>query len=611
MSGGPCTPGSTTPLGGADLDSWLWWWSYNRDAYLDLERHVLDLGVRSGSDDFFLGEGMRNQQVAVLPDDATIRELIGPALVRALEEGGSGPRVEGTLLALAKLHPIYSPSSPTTLELLTSHVASPQRQLADAAVSGLGMTGSPRAALILLSLAQDTPSGQKLVDRESVPERTRALAALALAQLAARTDNPDLHRYVVHGLAPLLDESTAAPDLHVACVLAIGMSPLPQGSSVQPPPRGERRLTAAKSRAGQLHFLAGVLADDDRSEVVRAHVPRSLALLAEGADARHRDLALESLLAVLERRRSERRLVRQGAIDALGLIADADADALDVRAREVLHSVASDGQKVERGLALVALGLASSRPGDGDGEPLGALEEEREYLTRVFTRGKRTLKPWASLALGLQGHHAAQLGRDLSDEVGHGIEATFERTGSPRTASAHAIALGLRRDLDSGEELRARLASESDDTIRSQLAVAIGLFGEAGAVPALRRVLEDAESRPELFRDVSVALAMLGDKGVVTDLVGVLERGANVATMSTAVTALGLVGDARAAAPLLVLLEDESQQEHVRGFAAMALGEICESSPLPWKAAFTRHLNYGAMTSTLHGADGSGLLNLR
>ena len=122
----------------------------------------------------------------------------------------------------------------------------------------------------------------------------------------------------------------------------------------------------------QVRFLLEVLKDGKRHEYVRAHVPKALALLVRDASKPLRDEVKEALLVELESLKRRDRQVHYGIVGALGLVADADLDDLDARVRDALHASVRDGDNSQRGLALIAIALASSRGGESE-EPFAAL----------------------------------------------------------------------------------------------------------------------------------------------------------------------------------------------------------------------------------------------
>ena len=62
---------------------------------------------------------------------------------------------------------------------------------------------------------------------------------------------------------------------------------------------------------------------------------------------------------------------------AMGIAADSDEDPIDRAVRKDLTGLASNGDALARGLALIALAQASTRSGAGAGDPLAGLAEAR------------------------------------------------------------------------------------------------------------------------------------------------------------------------------------------------------------------------------------------
>jgi HEAT repeat protein len=75
--------------------------------------------------------------------------------------------------------------------------------------------------------------------------------------------------------------------------------------------------------------------------------------------------------------------------------------------------------------------------------------------------------------------------------------------------------------------------------------------------------------------------------------------------------ALGFIGDARTIEPLLALVESKSSGDRTKAFAAAALGNICDDSPMPWNSAYGIDVNYVMPPPTLYEpTGGAGLLDL-
>ncbi|MFT7484181.1 MAG: HEAT repeat protein [Candidatus Paceibacteria bacterium] len=603
---GPSTPsGVSIP----DLSDWTWWWNYNRDPYLDIKRHVLGGGTVTGSDDFFLGHGQAAEASSLSPGDEDIRKIIGPALQRAVESG-SWKVQSDAMMAIAKLHPVFKPEGKTMIELISQHLSAPNQKMAESAIVALGIMGDLSCIRILADIAADNPAGRKWMGRESVPGRTRPLAALAMGILGPRMNNQDASRSLVGRLAAILrGEEGATPDLHVACITSIGQTPLPEAGipNDRKVDRGEF-LTA--SLEAQISHLLGILQDKKRHEYVRAHTPKAVATLVAGASKALRNEVKDSLLVELERHKRSDRLVRYGIIEALGMLGDADEDRVDKQLRAALHESVSNGDNNQRGLSLISLALASGRAGDGE-DPYAALAKERKYLLKQLSNGKSRLRTWTALALGLQDYHAAAGGQPHSKAVADALLQSFKSTSSPADSGAYSIAVGLTGNAKARDELIDRLQRKGDDNAKGFAAIGLGLSRAADARPELEAIIAESKFHPIPLRKASVALALLDDKTIVATLFDALENGKSAAVKSAIIAGIGLVGDKRVVEPLVSMLDDPEELEITRSFSSIALGVVCETERLPWTAAFANHVNYFAMTETLLTGKGTGLLNLR
>ena len=58
------------------------------------------------------------------------------------------------------------------------------------------------------------------------------------------------------------------------------------------------------------------------------------------------------------------------------------------------------------------------------------------------------------------------------------------------------------------------------------------------------------------------------------------------------------------------MLQDQAITETARGFAAVALGIVCDKEPLPWVSRIATGINYRANTVTLTGETGTGILDI-
>ena len=128
----------------------------------------------------------------------------------------------------------------------------------------------------------------------------------------------------------------------------------------------------------------------------------------------------------------------------------------------------------------------------------------------------------------------------------------------------------------------------------------------------MQELVDGSTYRPELLREASLALGLLGDKDAVPALVGRLRKARGLAQMASISAALGLIGDQRSVEPLVELLQDEDVPATARAFAAVALGFVGDKERLPWRTRLVEGLNYVAAPSTLIDPAGSnGILNIR
>ena len=107
-----------------------------------------------------------------------------------------------------------------------------------------------------------------------------------------------------------------------------------------------------------------------------------------------------------------------------------------------------------------------------------------------------------------------------------------------------------------------------------------------------------------------IHIIMRGDKELVGELVNMLQNDANsMATQAAIASGLGQIGDKGSIDPLVEMLGDKQITALARGFAAVALGIVCDKEMLPWNSKIAIDINYRANTPTLTGA-GNGILDI-
>lgn len=606
-AGTPSTGAAAAAASSVDPTLWEYWWQYNQDRFLDLKSHIAALDVRTGDDARWLGNG--NTGLDTLTADAASTRVVA-ALLGLLERERANDIVTSASIALARMAdgPVAARAAEFS-RAFAGFVGDPNQEIRETSVLARGLSGDEGAAFDLAAiLAGATPSG------EPVATRTRAFAAFGLGLLAQRSRNEDVRRFVVHHVVRTLREDRgAASDVHVACVLALGLAPLEWsaglGAGLDAPDTAlaARKLSsiATASRETELECLLATFADDRGDRLVRAHVPAALARLSEGAGAAAGKELTDVLLAALAPSAHEPDEVVQGCVLALGRIEGVDDEALDTRVRATLQRIALGGERQTRTFALIALSERGARARDER-----AVAETRAFLARRLAEGRSYERSWAALALGVLEHARRKAGEANSTSVRASLVATTKDCGSPDELGALATACGLAGDVAAVPVLLQKLERTSDPRLQGHLAVALGMIGDTRANEALKGLLAHARYRPELLRQAAIGLALLEDYTLVPTLIETLTQAQSHASQAAAASVIGWIGDRRAVVPLLALLENRDATASARGFAAVALGRVCDQDRLPWSASFAEDVHYRAATATMLAGDGTGLLEI-
>ncbi len=618
------TPGNPTATpggrqtGGVDRTRWTWWWEFNREPYLRLKHHVLGGDPVTGEDGFL---GLDPDGGADLrPTTAQIRDEILPALVGAIERTRQPDVVSSALIALGRVGDDLPESDRAGIaERIRPFLKEDSLEVAEAAVIALGILGHEPSAPLLASLLRDDTIARQAVGGRAVKTRMRAFAAYALGLMGNATTREDVRRYAVHELAAALAEETdgPSPDVEVACVIALGLAPVEDRGELPPTAqrRGKARVDpgpAAATLGGQVAFLREVLADKKRDDLVRAHVPVSLARLYAASDGPNRGaikarLAPDFLARIAPMRREPRELV-QSCVIALGFLGDNDADELDAEIRSRLMGI--DGQHPDLGVrhfARIALGRCGGRAGESPAEGVDAV---RRFLQTELAKGKADERPWAALGLGILERALLDEGAIPNRTSTKALRVALVGSKAPDEIGATALAAGLVRDVEAESPLLDKLAGTRDDEARGSVAVGLGLLGARTAAARVRRVVEESTFRPLLLRDAATGLSLLGDKQAVPALIAMLGDARSLSSQAAISSALGRIGDARSIQPLVEMLNDTNVTDRGRAFAAVALGIVGDTDELPWNTPIAVGVNYHAAPVTLYDDEGLGLLNL-
>ena len=611
-SRGPVTPPGG---GGTDRTQWQFWWGFNQDPYLNLKQHIHGPRTITGSDDFYLGFGQREEARDTLaPSEQTIREKIVPALLQALRTETNNDIVTGALIALAKIGDDANESGESAFQqVILEFLDDPSQEIAETAAVCLGILGNPRSVPLLEALALDLDEGRRRVGKESgVNIRTRSFATFGLGQIGNRCNDHAVRQRIVDilwGICESPRQSTR--DLKVSALVAMGLVPLDAAAASGADDLDQRAPT---TRQEQVEYLLDFFADEkDKTKhyLVRAHAPRAIVRLLEGLeDTALKDRAVEVLAPYVDKRGnggvSE---LRQSASLAFGMLGDLDQDEADRTIRASLRQAVGNADVMVKHFSVLAMGQVGGRPGEGE-EPGAAAAEVRKFLANQLSRGKSSVEPWAALAIGVMERGQRDHELEPNREALRNLRALLAKERSASNAGAFAIALGIAGDLASEHVLLQRLKDISGDEVRGHLAIGLGLMGSDSARETIQEVVAESKYRGELLKQAAIALGLLGDGRLVTQLVGMLEEAKTLTTQAAIASALGFIGDNRSVDPLIAMLEREDITDRARGFAAVALGIVADKEALPWNAKFSVDCNYLANTVTLTSPEGTGILDL-
>ncbi|QDU67550.1 HEAT repeat domain-containing protein [Engelhardtia mirabilis] len=610
--------GTTTTTGvdvGPDLTAWSFWWEFNKEPFINLKAAIRSEVTTTGSGDFFLGQGETEQASDTLrPTTQQIRGQIVPALLSALEKETNNDIVTGCLIALAKIGEESAESGDNAFEkTISGFLKDGSQEISETAALSLGILASDNSIDLLEALARDSKLGQDAVGSTEVDPRSQAFAAYGLGLLGNRTGDPAVRSRVVAILTDLLPkaETMSRQDLAVACVISLGLTPLdPAPAATDADAEVSKDPTA--SLQAQIDFLLEFMLDENKNYMPRAHVPTAVARLMTGLnDEVYRQRIVDAILLPVDARKGKKFVqeVRQSCALALGLIGDADDDAIDVEIRNVLLKDVQGYQSQTRKFGLMSMAKVAARPGSGAKD----LDKNRRELTDELVKNLRNSggeDQWAIMALGVYGYTLGKNEEVPPASLSLQIRDSLGKAKSPDDIGAASVAAGLFGDPEAQETLLKLLGSTRDPVAQGYVALGLGMLNQKEAIQPIQEVLAEAEYKPELLQQAAIALGLLGSKETVGTLIDMLENAGSLASQAAAASALGFIGDRNSVEPLVEMLEDGDITDTARGFAAVALGIVADKEELPWNSKIAVDLNYRASTSTLNTLDGKGVLNI-
>jgi hypothetical protein len=526
----------------------------------------------------------------------SLRETVRPALLRALEpERNFHPAVmSGACRALA-----ISADDPTVIAPLTALTA--QRDDVDAyvresAVLSLGLLR--RSDRTRQFAAADLDPLRSLLlglaEFREAPVRVRAFALLAVGLLADQPSDRPAGEVVVPRLLTLLARVDAlAPDL-TRELTAAGLRALalqPWGSVPRDAvKRFEETLRSART--------------SDTSAVDFAVGHTALALGALG-DAGTASVLIETLRGPQRSPRTRR--CASLAIGRLGERMDAATRAQVAFDLSTAMTGRSAEAEIPYGLAALGRLLEADIREGAPMPPATKNPRIRERLLARLRNGSPTERGWAALALG----RVCRAIGDRRDMAAYGSWTDVVRA--------------LREDLADARE---------DPGQRGACAIALGIAGDACALPTLIRILSDTKAEARLRSHAASAIGLIRVRrpDTVNALVHAHARRDFVAVRTDTVSALGLLGasealgallpsgaegidvledlapmaftivelgDETTVATLVRMLEDNSVRDLDRLLACTSLGAMADPEPVPSLARLLRDMDLREHSSAL------------
>ena len=620
----PATPRPAIPkpaisqpytLNGKEVDdegAWQLWWDFNKDVYLGLDSIKISDPQSRGSD-FFLGHGEVPQGArGGRATQEQVEKIILPGLYAAAASGGSEFFASRTMLAIAKVG--RDGGYPMAESLMRNFLKKNYIQEDRLAALSLGVLESPEAYPLLRGLAFDSAAGREVNNTRKVGHSVRAFAAYGLGLLGRSVRNEELKSTIVQDLVLLLEAPESSKDLTTAAMISLGLVRLEVQPEAYVCACGTCKIEGPEtSLQSQVTYLMRYFtAKREFSDSLRAHAATALARLMEGQPEEDlfiiKDAISGLLVRALDRSSGEPAVVRESCVLALGLLGDADWDVTDQNIRWALNrSVA--GSYLERRFALISLALVGSRAGSGE-QPFSGTSDVRNHLLHHLKSGRKTMRPWAALSLGVFGHWLEAANEDLSPLTGVALRAAIRNSNRPLDLGAFALAAGMRRDQEAAEIVRKKMTKVRDLPALAYAATGLGMIGNRESVELLQEMLRDTKRFSKITSSVGLALGMLGDTEIVSDLIGKFTLTESDDERAGYVAALGGIGDARCIELLVDTLKTADRPSAVREAAAVALGWVGDRRALPWRTALVRGTNYASAPESLTNSKRTGVLDL-
>ena len=553
------SPNRNASSGG--FETWEFWWSFNKEFYLNLKRKLFQTQDVTESMGFFCGRRLAGKKFATFrdtdrPTPEFVRRYLVPQLRTALRSPHPDVR-DSACIALGKT------GNAEDVKALIPCLKDGSSSVRKAAVVGLGLLRARESVRPLVDILEASPAGRRLRGNRRPEDDMRAWAAAGLALVG-----DDENTTVQSVLMKYASRTSETRNVRVNAVVALGVLSCERNSM--------------DTRRDFLKRIASASQDD---AFVRANAVTALGRLSQRVPGATNPRTVTFLLGLARNDRTNH--VRRSALTALGLTQpDGKKRALVL---QTLHRHMTNGKTTgERNFAALALGQFGG-------------EEAFHILRPVVIRGRDRTTAFAALGLGIlcerwreDPKRAALLDRGLG-----ALRSGFQKARNPSFKGGLAIALGIARDAGAGEAMLTALKKHNDEKLRGYLAIALGMVNYTPSIEYLLGVLDHSENCPLLRQQTAIALGLMGNREVSRRLVKSFQDDVSGFVQASATQALGYIGDRKAIRLLTDMLDDSRVKFLTRGFVCVALGNIGEDEPIPVLAHFFRDLNWMAGTASI------------
>jgi HEAT repeat protein len=566
----------------------VFWWEFNKAGFLQLKSKISNAGNFTEIGGLVgLGYGARTSHT-LAPSAADRENIILPALVNLIEQEGNRDVATAVLVALARVG--LQPEQ--ARQIFAKHLDAPVQEVGETAALAYGILGDELSIPLLEGLLLDRKEAQKIVGRSEVPFRSRTFAAYSLGLIGRSSADERIKVEVATILLQTLrSDASAAKDIRVACVISLGVLKLDDPTET-------------------VRELREILDSDQDSEIVLAHIPNAMAKLLREVPAGDsmRTETMDQLLKILSNKPKRKVLIRQSAVQAVGMMATPnDARNQDIfRTLQFLSKKGRD-QQLKHFTAIAMAHLGSAAP--------EMRKPVTQFLMAQMKKSSTSYEPWCGLALGVLAFQLQKQGGTLPLVAMEATLTAFKRCKAPDRKAAFALALGLMNYVEGAEEIRDSMTRIQDSQFRGYAAVSLGLLNSRKYMELITDIVTESKRDPDLLKQASIGLGLMKDRNAVGLLLDYLEpqkgKRPRLAVLSAVATALGFIGDKSAVTPLIHTMAQERIAHLGRAFAAVALGMVADQHDLPWNSVFSENLNYRAAVSTLVDQQtGTGILDI-